>query len=50
MLKLPSLSGHYLLTIWYAHAIWMRVRIKVLLLLEKATEALALGYRAVFVL
>lgn len=48
--KLPSLSSHDLLTIRHAHAVWMCVSIKILLLLEVATQALALGYRTVFVL
>lgn len=49
-LWLPSLSCHDLLAIWHAHAVWMCVSIKILLLLEVATEALALGYRTIFVL
>jgi len=48
--NLPSLSSHYLLAIWHAHAIRMCVSIEVLLLLEIAAKALALGYRTIFVL
>ena len=48
--KLPSLSGHDLLTIRHTHAVWMCVSVKILLLLEITTETLALGYRTIFVL
>ena len=48
--RLPSLSSHDLLAIWHAHAVRMCVSVKVLLLLEVATKALALGYRTIFVL
>ena len=46
---LSSLASHDL-AVLHAHSIRVAVRVEVLLLLEVATEALALRYWAIFVL